>query len=113
MEDLTPGRKFYNDQIAYLEANDVDGLIENHYDVNGSLIGFGLVVTGHGPLREQFRRYLSSLGGIKLKSTDQFVETPGAIFFQATITGNQGDIRVCDAFVLKGEKILYHFTGVQ
>lgn len=112
MTDVSAGKKFYDEQIAYLEANDVDGLVENHYQADASLIGFDFVVTGREALREQFRNYLNMLGGLKLKSTDKFNETPGTVFFEATITASQGDIRVFDAFVLEEGKIKYHFTGV-
>lgn len=112
MSDVSPGRKFYDEQIAYLVANDVDGLVDNHYHEDASLIGFDFVVTGREALREQFRNYLKMLGGLTLKSTDKFNETPGTIFFQATITTGQGDVRVFDAFVIDAGKIKYHFTGV-
>jgi SnoaL-like domain len=113
MDELTPGRRFYNDHVSYLEANDVDGLVNSHYNLDAEMIGFDFVVRGHAALRQQFRRYLNSLGQLRLKSTDRFVETGDAIFFESTITANQGDIRVYDAFVLKGGKISVHFTGIK
>ena len=113
MVDITPGQKFYNDQIAYLEANDVDGLINNHYDKDAQLIGFDYVVKGHDALRNQFRDYLNFLGKLELKETEHFIETNDTIFFEATIATDQGDLRVYDAWVLKNGKILIHFTGVR
>jgi hypothetical protein len=34
------GKKFYDEQIAYLLAKDVDGLIDNHYTEDAEIIGF-------------------------------------------------------------------------
>jgi SnoaL-like domain len=113
MDELTPGRGFYNDQVAYLEANDVDGLVRSHYNADAAMIGFDFVVRGHEALRQQFRDYLNSIGRLRLKSTDRFVETGDTIFFESTITTNQGDIRIYDAFVLADGKISIHFTGVK
>ena len=113
MDELTPGRRFYNDHVSYLEANDVEGLVNSHYNLDAEMIGFDFVVRGHAALRQQFRRYLNSLGQLRLKSTDRFVETGDAIFFELTTTANQGDIRVYDVFVLKDGKISAHFTGIK
>lgn len=113
MDELTPGRRFYNDQVAYLEANDVDGLVRSHYNSDASMIGFDFVAIGHEALRQQFRNYLNSIGRLRLKSTDRFVETRDTIFFESTIATDQGDIRIYDAFVLADGKIAVHFTGVK
>ena len=113
MNDITMGRKFYNDQIAFLEANDVDGLISNHYNADAALIGLDFTVEGHEALRQNFRNYLSGLGHFRLKETTRFNETEDTIFFEATITGDQGDIRIYDAMVMKGGKISRHFTGIR
>jgi hypothetical protein len=58
MDELTPGRRFYNDHVSYLEANNVDGLVNSHYNLDAEMIGFDFVVRGHAALRQQFRRYL-------------------------------------------------------
>lgn len=113
MDELTPGRRFYNDQVSYLEANDVDGLVRSHYNSDASMIGFDFVAIGHEALRQQFCDYLTSIGRLRLKSTDRFVETRDTIFFESTIATDQGDIRIYDAFVLADGKIAVHFTGVK
>ena len=104
---------FYNEQIAFLEANDVDGLISNHYNTDAALIGFDFTVQGHEALRQQFQNYLRGLGHFRLRETTRFNEIENAIFFEATITGDQGDLRIYDAMVLKNGKISLHFTGVR
>jgi hypothetical protein len=54
---------------------------------------------------------MARLGDIKLKSTEQFAESAGSIFFEATIDVSAGEARVYDVFVLDGEKASHHFTG--
>ena len=47
-----------------------------------------------------------------LESTDKYTETEDTIFLEATVSTDLGRTRVFDAFVLKGGKASYHFTGV-
>lgn len=108
----TPGWKFYQKQLAYLFAKDVDGLIENNYNEDAQLIGLDFVVKGRQALKEHFRNYLNMLGDIKVTSTDKFIETDDTIFFRASVETKLGPARVFDAFVLKNGKISHHFTGV-
>ena len=107
------GRKFYDRQLEYLFAKDVDGLIENNYNEDAVLVSFDRVVKGREALKEHFRGYLEMLGDLKVKSTDKFQETEDTIFFEASVESNFGPAVVYDAFVLKNGKISYHFTGVK
>src|SRR6266508_2295866 len=88
-------RRFYDAQIRYLQAGDVDDLI-----------------TGNAALKEYFRGYLQMLGTLDILSTDKFVETDDSLFFQATVKTSLGEAKVYDAWVLRDGKISHHFTGV-
>ena len=106
------GRQFYERQLAYLQAGDVDELIDQHYHDDAALITFDVTVRGRDALKEYFRRYLQQLGQLEALSTDNFTETGDAIFLEATIRTALGVARVYDAFVLREGKIAYHFAGV-
>ena len=109
---ISPGRKFYEEQLNYLTAKDVDGLVANHYNDDAVLISFDVTVKGREALQDYFRTYLERLGTLTVRSTDQFVETEDSILLEATVTSNLGTVRVYDAFVLRDGKISYHFAGV-
>lgn len=108
----TMGKTFYDRQIKYLEAQDVDGLIDNQYHPNAKIISFDFVKQGHDDLRSHFKDYLAHLGKIELKSTDKFVETEESIFFEATVITGGGEARVYDVFILEDGKATHHFTGL-
>lgn len=108
----TPGQQFYKEQIDYILAKDVDGLIDNHYNEDAVLISFDATVKGRADLKTYFRGYLARLGHFVLESTDKYTETEDTIFLEATVSTDLGRTRVFDAFVLKGGKASYHFTGV-
>jgi hypothetical protein len=108
----SPGRKFYEEQLGYLTAKDVDGLVANHYNDDAVFISFDVTVKGHEALRDYFRTYLERLGTLTVRSTDKFAETEDSILLEATVTSNLGTVRVYDAFVLRDGKISYHFAGV-
>jgi ketosteroid isomerase-like protein len=108
----SPKRRFYEAQIRYLQAGDVDGLIDNQYTDDATLVSFDNQITGNAALKEYFRGYLQMLGTLEVLSTDKFVETDESVFFQATVRSSLGEARVYDAWVLRDGKISHHFTGV-
>jgi ketosteroid isomerase-like protein len=112
MSDQSSKRELYEAQIRYLQAADVDGLIDNQYTDDALLVSFDHQIRGNAALKEYFRGYLQVLGTVEVLSTDRFVETDDAVFFEATMRTNLGEARVFDAWVLRDDKIAYHFTGV-
>jgi hypothetical protein len=108
----TGKRQLYEAQLRYLQAGDVDGLIDNQYTDDALLVSFDNQIRGNAALKEYFRGYLQVLGTIEVLSTDRFVETDDTVFFEATMKTNLGQARVFDAWVLRDGKISYHFTGV-
>jgi hypothetical protein len=108
----TGKRQLYEAQLRYLQAGDVDGLIDNQYTDDALLVSFDNQIRGNAALKEYFRGYLQVLGTIEVLSTDRFVETDDTVFFEATMKTNLGQARVFDAWVLRDDKISYHFTGV-
>jgi len=108
----TNGKTFYNRQVAFLEANDIPGLIATQYAEDAELVSFDVQVKGREALTKHFENYLGHLGYIKLISTDKFTETPDSIFFEATVEVQAGIARVYDAFVLQNGQATHHFTGL-
>jgi len=110
MED-TPGRTFYQRQIAALEAGDLNALLDQ-YHPDATMVGFDFIVKGHEAIMKHFEGYLKRLGTLKLKSTDKFTEIEDAIFFEATIASDLGVAQVYDVFMLCDGKATHHFSGV-
>jgi ketosteroid isomerase-like protein len=111
-EEQSPKRRFYEDQIRYLQAGDVDGLVDDHYTEDARFLSFDHRVEGNAALKEFFRGYLQMIGTLDVLSTDQFVESDDSLFFQATMKTNLGEATVFDAWVLRDGKISHHFAGV-
>lgn len=108
----TPGRAFYDRQIAYLQAGDIDGLIANQYTADAVLVLFDRTIRGKAALHAHFVGYLAMLGSLKLKSTDKFAETEDSIFFEATMLTAHNQARVYDVFMLRDGKATHHFSGL-
>ncbi len=111
--EKTQAREFYKEQLDYLFAKDVDGLIDNHYNEDALLVGFDFVVKGRDALKAHFRNYLQTLGHLEVKSTNKFRAAEDYLFFEASVVSDLGPAEVYDALVLKEGKISYHFTGVK
>jgi carbon-monoxide dehydrogenase small subunit len=109
----TPGKRFYERQVASLLAKDVDALVDGNYHRDAQLTSEDLVVKGHDALREHFREFSTWVTIKSVDSTDKFVESENTVMFEATVSSNMGRIRVFDAFVLDGGKARYHFTGMR
>ena len=112
MADDSPKRQFYEAQIRYLVAGDVESLIDNQYTDDATLVSFDNQIKGNAALKEYFKGYLQMLGNLEVVSTDKFVETEDSLFFEATVNTNFGQAKVFDAWVLRDGKISHHFTGV-
>jgi hypothetical protein len=110
---VTPGKAFYDRQVAYLAKQDIEGLVENQYHPDATLVSFDTTVHGHDALKTHFVNYLGYLGKINLLSTDKFAETDDSIFFEATVETNLGIAVVYDVFTFKDGKAFHHFTGVK
>ncbi len=109
----SPGKAFYDRQVAYLAEQNIDGLVENQYHPDAVLVSFDTVARGHDALKKHFTNYMGYLGKINLLSTDKFAEIDDAIFFEATVETNLGIAVVYDVFTFKDGKAFHHFTGVK
>lgn len=105
------GRKFYDEHVALFQAARTDELIDLHYHDDAVLVSFEKVIRTSRQLKNFFREYRAGLGNFEVVSLDQFVETDGALFFEATVRTKWGDARVYDAFALREGKITHHFAG--
>lgn len=111
MTTKTPGQVFYDDQVRFCETKDIEGL-RAHYTDDAVLISFDNQIVGNDAIAEYFDGYLDRMAGLKVASTDRFVETDDTIFFEATINLDAGVARVYDAFHLRDGRALRHFTGL-
>jgi hypothetical protein len=107
------GKAFYDRQLAFLDRQDIDGLIQNQYHPDAVLVGFDFVRRGRAELREHFKNYLGQLGKIRLISTDKFAEIEDAIFFEASVETDIGIAEVYDVFTFKDGQAIRHFTGLK
>ena len=110
--ETSPGYAFYEDQIRYCETKDIEGL-RGHHTEDAALISFDHQIFGRDAIAEYSVGYLDGLPGLKVTSTDKFVETPDTILFEATISLDAGEARVYDAFVLRDGKAIRHFAGLR
>jgi hypothetical protein len=102
-------KKFYREQIALLQANQIDELIERHYHSDAALISFQEIARGHDSLKNYFKRSMQALGKLEVTSIDDFSETADALFFELTVHTRLGDSIVDEAFVVREGKVTHHF----
>jgi len=109
----TAKRRVYESQLAYLQAGNVDGLVENQDADGASRVSVDEQVNGTAALKAEFRNYAELLGNLDVLSTDEFAESGDGIFFEATVKTSPGQTNVYyHVWVMHGEKISHHFTGV-
>lgn len=117
--ETTPGRKFFDEHMAYIGANEIDAMIDTQYHEDAVLISpFDVIpgtppphiVRGRAALKEFFHTYVSWQGSINVESLYDFAETEEGIFFQAIFTSNTGRWVVGDAWHMKDGFIYYHYS---
>ena len=109
----TPGRKFFDDHMAYLASDDIDTMIDEQYARDAVMFSpFDLldtppphVVRGNRALKDFFRRYIAWQGPINVEQLYNFAETADSISFQAIFTSNTGRWVVGYAWHLTNNKI--------
>jgi hypothetical protein len=105
-------KAFYDRQLAFIAANDVEGLIHNQYTDDAELLNFNVYIKGAPALIEYFKGYIASLGYIKLLSTDKYTEGDESMFFESTVETAGGVAKVYDVFVMRDGKIWRHYPGL-
>jgi hypothetical protein len=117
----TPGRKFFDEHMAYIYANKIDEMIDDQYTQDAVLISpFDVLATppphvirGNKALKEFFRTYIGWQGSINVEELTNFVETEKSIFFQAVFTSRTGRWAVGDAWHMRDGKIEVHYSFAQ
>jgi ketosteroid isomerase-like protein len=109
--EITPGRKFYDEHLAFIQAKNFDGLINEHYNEDAVFTSFYGTIRGREALREHFRTYLGGLGDTTIQ-LDKLAEGEDTLLIETTVYAETGQERTYNAFVLRDGKISYHFYGV-
>ena len=109
--DALPDNAFYRRQIACLEGNDLDGLMEQYHE-DAVLLTFEPTGRGRDALRPHMAACLAHLGSPQLRSTDTLAASDDAILFEATVATDHGVARAYDAFALRDGKSTHHVAGV-
>lgn len=108
---MTPGKKFYLEQLGYLGKADIEALLRDHYQEDAVMVTFDGIRKGHDELRQYFQNTLASMGRITGLSTEYFNETEDVIIFKATITDEKrGTVKADNALYLKNGKIFRHIA---
>ncbi len=121
MAVTTPGRKFFDEHMAYIYAGKIDEMIDDQDAEDGVLISpFDVlstppphIVKGNKALKEFFHTYIAYQGSIQVEKSYNFAETDDSIFFQAIFTSKTGRWVVGDAWHMRGGltgKIDVHYS---
>jgi hypothetical protein len=104
--------------MAYIYANDINGMIDNQYTQDAVLISpFDIldtppphIVRGNQALKDFFHKYIAWQGEIKVDSLYDFAEISDSICFQAIFTSKTGRWVVGDEWHLSDGKIDRHYS---
>lgn len=114
----TPGRRFFDEHMAYIYANKIDEMIDDQYTEDAVLISpFNVLPTppphtirGNAALKAFFRTYIGWQGSINVEQLTDFVETEKSIYFQAVFTSRTGQWAVGDGWHMRNGKIEVHYS---
>ena len=121
MATTTPGRKFFDEHMAYIYANKIDEMIDESVHAQDAVLisPFDVlntppphIVRGQKALKEFFHTYIAWQGAIQVEQLYDFAETDDSIFFQAIFTSKTGQVgrRRCVAHARRDGKIDVHYS---
>jgi hypothetical protein len=114
---ISKHREFFNHHLEAIAAGKIEEMVDRDYTEDAILVTFfngfadevaPMTVTGRDAIKAFFKKYMSVIGAIDVKTLD-FTEAGDDIFFQATFTCNLGLVSVGDAWVMKHGQIATHF----
>jgi len=106
------GERFLDEHVKYLQSQDIDGLMKNHYHDDAELVTFEFVLKG----KEAIRQYLAvdqprQSGKILGMKMDAYFESNDVIMFTSSVNSeNLGVFIARDAFYVKDGKVLRHIA---
>ena len=106
------GQKFLEEHVGYLQRQDIDGLMRDHYHEDAELVTFEFVLKG----RDEIKQYLSvdqpkQSGKILGMTMDAYFESDDVILFtQSVKSENLGVFIARDALYVKDGKVLRHIA---
>jgi len=103
-------RRFFDERRSFLQDNDLNGLLQAHYQPDAVLLGPGFGVSGLPALRDKLT---AALTGLQFKRLDNFTQAENSIFFEATYNSSVGETSQFEAWVLRDNKIAYDFVGLK
>ena len=109
---MSKGLDFYNQQLAYLTAGDVEGLMRDLYHEDAEMVSFEFVLKG----REAIKKYLAEdepaqAGKILSFETVHFAESDDVIMFTARVQSEKmGTFIDRDALCLREGKVARHLS---
>lgn len=114
----TPGRKFFDEHMAYIYAGKLDEMIDNQYTADCLHISPWDVLPGTPPphilrgreeMKKFFHIYVAAQGSINVEQLYDFAETDNSISFQAIFTSKTGRWVVGDAWHMRDGMIDIHY----
>jgi predicted SnoaL-like aldol condensation-catalyzing enzyme len=114
----TFGQKFFDEHMAYIRANNIDGMIDDQYSQDAILVSpFDIlstppphVVRGRQALKDFFHRYIDWQGHIDIEKLYNFAELDDSVTFMAIFSSNTGRWVVGDEWHLADGKIDRHYS---
>jgi hypothetical protein len=114
----TAGRRFFDAHMAYLRANDLEGLLREQYTEDAIMTSpFDILdrppphILHAGPGMIAFlRRWLDYHGTLTVDALYDFCELDDSIFFQAIFSSRTGRWVVGDAWHMRDGKIDRHYS---
>ena len=80
----TPMRRFYAEHVAFLDARDHVGLVENHYREDAIVMSVDYVVVGRAELLAHFAKYAGLMAHLEVVTTDKWTESETTFAFDGS-----------------------------
>lgn len=106
------GQKFLDEHVGYLQSNDIDGLIRDHYHEDAEMVTFEFVLKG----KDAIKQYLAvdqpkQSGKILGMTMAAYFESDDVIIFTSSVNSEKLGVFIArDALYVKDGKVLRHIA---
>ncbi len=116
---VTPGRKFFDEHMQYVAANDIAGMVNNTYTEDAVFYNTFPIINSPTPNiirgREEIinaqKAIFEQQGNIKAGEPYNFIEDGDVISFQIEVTSpNTGKWKIADVWLMRDGKIARQFV---
>jgi hypothetical protein len=106
------GQNFLDEHVGYLQRDDIDGLIRDHYADDAEMVTFEFTLKGKDAIKHYLKEdQPKTAGKMQVMKMDAYFESDDVIIFTSSVNSEKLGVFIArDALYVKNGKVLRHIA---